>query len=371
MLGRRWSCYVSRSTCPVVNMEIEDYLLRSTSSQLKTSNALFLWRNRPCIVIGRNQNPWTECHLQSMKQDSVPLIRRQSGGGTVYHDFGNTNYTIVMPRSQFDKARSSQLISSALTRHLDVPASVNQRNDIVIKHQSEGMELKVSGSAYRLIKDRAFHHGTMLIHSDLALLERYLHFPKVPLNDIKSRALKSVRSRVTKLTDWSSTVDHMSFCQSVIMEVLRNQDAPAIDLPPSFEYIEHDTHFKYIDSVKDLLGSSSPSEENYLNGDFRRQMESFDWLYGQTPDFSVSISLEDILHENGSQIHLEIHRAQINDVKYTGPDEIIGQKLNQLLIGCRYQSDDVRSLIARLDDGDNDNVMKSILHKLADQYIII
>jgi lipoate-protein ligase A len=97
--------------------------------------------------------------------------RRQSGGGTVYHDLGNTNYSIMMPRGEFDMRRSAQLVCDALRRHLDIPASLTNRNDISVK------ERKVSGSAYRIIQHRAFHHGTMLIDCDLQRLHRYLYAP--------------------------------------------------------------------------------------------------------------------------------------------------------------------------------------------------
>ncbi len=102
-----------------------------------------------------------------MAQDGIPLVRRRSGGGTVYHDLGNSNYSIMMPRPVFQRSTSVSLVCRAL-HQLDIPAKVNDRYDIVI----DGA--KVSGSAYKLINEKAYHHGTMLIDSDLSALGKYL-----------------------------------------------------------------------------------------------------------------------------------------------------------------------------------------------------
>jgi lipoate-protein ligase A len=102
-----------------------------------------------------------------MVQDGIPLVRRKSGGGTVYHDLGNANYSIIMPRPIFQRSTSVSLVCRAL-QQLDIPAEVNERYDIVINGA------KVSGSAYKLINEKAYHHGTMLIDSNLDALGKYL-----------------------------------------------------------------------------------------------------------------------------------------------------------------------------------------------------
>ena len=107
-----------------------------------------------------------------MQSDGIPLVRRKSGGGAVYHDLGNSNYSIIMPRSAFQRSTSVNLICRAL-HQLDIPARVNERFDIVVNDD------KVSGSAYKLTNDKAYHHGTMLIDSDLDALGVYLGSPKV------------------------------------------------------------------------------------------------------------------------------------------------------------------------------------------------
>ncbi|KAI8849079.1 hypothetical protein BC829DRAFT_472928 [Chytridium lagenaria] len=122
-----------------------------------------MYRNDPCVVIGRNQNPWRECNVPLLRKTNIPLIRRRSGGGTVYHDLGNTNYSIHMPRHLFNRDLHAHLVSQALI-DLDIPATVNSRHDITVHNK------KVSGSAYKVVNARAYHHGTMLIDTEIGEL---------------------------------------------------------------------------------------------------------------------------------------------------------------------------------------------------------
>jgi lipoate-protein ligase A len=149
------------------------------------------------------QNPWREANLPLLRQHNIPLIRRKSGGGTVFHDIGNTNYTVFMPRSEFSRTKHLHMIVKALEM-LDIPADVNARHDIIVRvpkrpsasdtvtsdsseagndtgerKSEEFEEYKISGSAYKVVSDRAYHHGTMLIDSDLKGLGMFLKAPKV------------------------------------------------------------------------------------------------------------------------------------------------------------------------------------------------
>ncbi|KAJ1969182.1 hypothetical protein IWQ62_000794 [Dispira parvispora] len=248
-------CYVSKSDDPFTNLAIEEWLLRHGDPH---SYILYLWRNRPCVVIGRNQNPWKECNLDAMHQYGVDLVRRQSGGGTVYHDLGNSLYTIVMPRKKFVRRISAELVARAL-HMIDIPAQVNERNDIVIDN------LKISGSAYKITGERAYHHGTMLIHSDLTTLSECLKNDKPHMI---SKGVESVRSPVTKLGEHSLTVDHDAFCQAVLYEFQRTFGLPGarpLDLVP----------------IDNQTAASHPLISKYL-----ASYRSWDWIYGQTPLFT-------------------------------------------------------------------------------------
>ncbi|KAI0036064.1 hypothetical protein K488DRAFT_76244 [Vararia minispora EC-137] len=118
--------YLSNSTNPYFNLSFEDWLFK-----FKPPNKplLLLYRDDPCVIIGRNQNPWKEVNLSALRETGIPFIRRRSGGGTVFHDIGNTNFSIHLPRTIFDRHATAQVILRAV-RSLGIDAHVNDRNDI-------------------------------------------------------------------------------------------------------------------------------------------------------------------------------------------------------------------------------------------------
>ncbi|KAI8902882.1 lipoate-protein ligase A [Globomyces pollinis-pini] len=293
-------CFISKSVNPFLNLAFEDWYQKLTNDRLlrntKVNHTLFLWRNSPCVVLGRNQNPWKEINFQALKDNNVPLVRRNSGGGTVYHDLGNTNYCHIMPRDEFERNISVTLISQAL-HELDIPSNVNHRYDIVID------EKKVSGSAYKLISDRAYHHGTMLIDTDLDILNTYLNPKK---KELVGLGTDSVRSTVTRLREHSFTVDHSSFCEAVQNE---------------FEY-------KYGDLETIVLDESSMIDT--VKTTFEN-LQKHDWIIGQTPKFTLGIKntftwgdLDFILH---------VHKGTIVDLIFTTDTIGIQPILSKTLVG--------------------------------------
>jgi len=215
--------YLSRTNDPYLNLSIEHHLLQKTPED---STILFLYTNRPCIVIGRNQNPWLEVNLplteklrsearsgRSRLNDSrvensffnVQLVRRRSGGGTVFHDLGNVNYSIICPPSSFDRDKHAEMVVRALQKLGAGRARVNERHDIVVDVGRGGQQVgageqtfKVSGSAYKLTRLRSLHHGTCLLSSpNLARISELLRSPAEPF--IKARGVESVRSKVANV----------------------------------------------------------------------------------------------------------------------------------------------------------------------------
>jgi len=178
------------------------------------AHALLVWRNSPCVVIGRHQNPWVECDLAKMAAAAVPLVRRVSGGGAVYHDPGNTNFTFFGTDATYDLDRQFTVVIMAL-ESLGISARRNKRNDILVDDR------KISGNAFRHTKGRSLHHGTLLVSADLNELTAYLTSPNAaaaitgptaasdarpgPTADtrgsaiISSKGIPSVRSRVANL----------------------------------------------------------------------------------------------------------------------------------------------------------------------------
>ena len=219
--------YQSRSTDPFVNLSIEHFLLENSPPESKT---LFLYANRPCIVIGRNQNPWLETNLQSLRRpignsgtvegvtdqstEGVLCVRRRSGGGSVFHDAGNLNYSVICPRDSFTRDKHAEMVVSALRATGAVNTRVNGRHDIVLdldtnESRSPHKTVKISGSAYKLTRLRALHHGTCLLDSpNLKNIGPLLSSPARPY--IKAKGVESVSSPVGNVS-WaldSSSVPH-------------------------------------------------------------------------------------------------------------------------------------------------------------------
>ncbi|KAI9676804.1 MAG: Biotin/lipoate A/B protein ligase [Trizodia sp. TS-e1964] len=186
-----YQIYISSSASPHLNLSIEHYLLQHTPPN---STVLFLYTNAPAVIIGRNQNPWREAHMPLLSSTSVPLLRRRSGGGTVWHDAGNLNYCAICPSPAFARDRYATVVAAAL-RGLGVAGvRVNGRHDIVMrKGEGEG-ELKISGSAYKLVRGRGLHHGTCLLDADLGCVGRFLASPMRAY--MRARGVESVRSEV-------------------------------------------------------------------------------------------------------------------------------------------------------------------------------
>lgn len=147
---------------------------------------LFLWRNKPTIIIGKHQNPWKECRVQLLEQDGVVLARRRSGGGCVYQDLGNSVFSFLNPISDFSKedykTMNNEVLLAGLKKLGIHDAEATGRNDLCVGGR------KVSGSAYKLSLGKrdgsgrkALHHGTMLLNLDLTALERYLSPNKAKL----------------------------------------------------------------------------------------------------------------------------------------------------------------------------------------------
>jgi lipoate-protein ligase (EC 6.-.-.-) len=197
---------ISESYDPWFNLAVEECIFRQMPA---TQRVLFLWRNADTVVIGRAQNPWKECNTRRMEEDNVRLARRSSGGGAVFHDLGNTCFTFMAGKPEYDKTISTSIVLTALNV-LGVTAEASGRNDLVVK-TAEG-DRKVSGSAYRETRDRGFHHGTLLLNADLSRLANYLNPDKKKL---QAKGITSVRGRVANLVELLPGITHEKICLAV------------------------------------------------------------------------------------------------------------------------------------------------------------
>ncbi len=182
------SVYFSSGFNPAENLGLEDYLISICE---KNEVILYLWQNRKTIVIGKHQNPYKECNLLNLKKDGIHLVRRRSGGGAVFHDLGNLNFTFIAHRENYDQDLHFKVILDAL-KPWGIEAEQTGRNDIAV----DGM--KFSGNAFINGKSVQCHHGTLLVDVNMKELGNYLTPPKIKLQD---KGIESVRSRVVNLKD--------------------------------------------------------------------------------------------------------------------------------------------------------------------------
>ena len=173
---------------PYINLAVESNLL---DNFLPNTVSLFLWKNKQTVVIGTNQNPYSECDIESLLNEDGFLARRRTGGGAVYHDLGNLNFSFIADKDIYDVKKQMQVIQKALL-DFNLETEVSGRNDITYQGR------KFSGNAFAKTKHQGLHHGTILIKTDGERLQRYL---KVKPAKLHKHGVKSVASRVINLSE--------------------------------------------------------------------------------------------------------------------------------------------------------------------------
>jgi lipoate-protein ligase A len=184
---------------PWWNLAVEEYLLYNLE---KDKCVLYLWQNQNTVVIGRNQNAWRECRTKLLEEEGGRLARRLSGGGAVFHDTGNLNFTFLVNRGDYNLEKQVGVILSAVKK-VGIAAEMTGRNDMTVDGK------KFSGNAFCFRKFNAYHHGTILVSADIGKLTRYL---QVSTEKIRSKGIESVQSRVTNLAEYNPdlTIEEIS-----------------------------------------------------------------------------------------------------------------------------------------------------------------
>ncbi|TNV18922.1 lipoate--protein ligase LplA [Buttiauxella sp. B2] len=299
---------ISDSYDPWFNLAVEECIFRQMPA---TQRVLFLWRNADTVVIGRAQNPWKECNTRRMEEDNVRLARRSSGGGAVFHDLGNTCFTFMAGKPEYDKSVSTEIVVNALNS-LGIDAKISGRNDLEVA-TAEGVR-KVSGSAYKETMDRGFHHGTLLLNADLSRLANYLNPDEKKL---QAKGITSVRGRVANLGDLLPGLTHEQICNAVCESF--------------FAYYGERAEAEHIspDALPDLPGFAET---------FARQ-SSWEWNFGQAPAFSHL--LERRFTWGGVELHFDVEKGHITrtqiftDSLNPAPLEALATRLQ----GSVYRSD--------------------------------
>jgi lipoate-protein ligase A len=309
---------VSSSNNPFYNLSFESFLLqnleRETGNKQRT---LFLWRNEPTVVIGRHQNPYSECDIKYMNDNGVHLTRRASGGGAVYQDLGNSIFTFLSNRSLFAKENNFSIIKNAMGA-LGFAVDVSGRNDMTIlvpdlesndtgiTHGSgfiPGCDLKISGSAFKALQNAELHHGTILVDVNMEQMAKILTPSQLKL---QSKGIKSVRSRVINLKKVPSLFNEAisKYGEGVIVK----KD------PQTGKYKETGIHLTKSNFVREInhdviCNSLQTSFMQFYNHDPRQaeilqskditdekleqmieQMKNPEWRYGASPKFTIQFS---------------------------------------------------------------------------------
>ena len=263
--------YVGESVNPYQNLAIEQYLMETVEED---ACILYLWQNSQTVVIGRNQNAWAECRTTELNQDGGHLARRLSGGGAVFHDMGNLNFTFLLSKKNYDVQKQLQVIVEAC-RNLGLDAQVTGRNDVTIDGR------KFSGNAFYDSKGQAYHHGTLLVDVDMTKLGRYLMPSKAKL---QSKGVDSVRSRVVNLKE---------LCPELTIDRMKTEMLTA---------------FQNVYGVESEELSLERFDLGYVNQLWERNA-SWDWNYGKS--LPASFVCEDRFAWGGIQLQLQVERGHV------------------------------------------------------------
>jgi len=302
----------SAVTNPWFNLATEDWIFNTLNPD---SHTLFLWRNSETVVIGRSQNPWVECKTDKMDADDVFLARRQSGGGAVFHDLGNTNFTFLSPSDAYDQEANFTVIINALKK-LGIDATLSGRNDMQVGDR------KISGSAFRHAADRSFHHGTLLVNANMQKLGDYLN--PHPLK-LKAKGIKSVRARVANLVDFNEAINHETLSDAIIEA-----------------FCEYHGETAQVEQLDEASLAKQPTLNAYY-----QQMADWDWRFGKTPEFTHHI--ETRFDWGMMDVHMDVKQAMITEVVIFSDAlnvELI-DLLKNTLTGVKYNKPEIKN---KLDD---------------------
>ena len=304
---------------PWHNLAVEALLFETLGPD---DRAFYLWQNRNTVVIGRHQNAWKECRVKLLEDEGGRLARRSTGGGAVYHDLGNLNFTFVMPRQAYDVHRQLDVIRRAVGA-FGIAAEFTGRNDLVVSESGA----KFSGNAFKFSDSVGMHHGTVLVNVDMGKLSRYLAPGK---DKLKAKGIESVRSRVCNLSELSPVIDIPG-----LMEALKQ--AFIAEYGPAREVSVAELDAKRLGAL----------EAMYTSWDFR---------LGKALPFDAT--LEHRFEWGGVTLALGLRHGEIETAKVYSDamDEAMIDLIAPALFGVRYENAALAAALRRIENPQVDEI---------------
>lgn len=300
------------STDPAYNLAFEEFVLRERTR----GDYLLLWQNDHTVVIGQNQNAEAEINRVFVEQHHIHVVRRTTGGGAVYHDLGNLNYSFITDAPDAERitfTRFTQPVVAAL-RGLGIQAEASGRNDIL----AEGR--KVSGTAQRLLKDRVLHHGTLLFDADPSFISGALNADP---EKFRSKSTKSVRSRVGNIRPLLAQDMSMDEFWAYLKRALAGDGLTA--------------------------GTLSPEELRQVAELKRLKYDTWEWNFGRSPRYNLTCRRR---FAGGTlEPFLAVEQGRITAAAFYGDFLSLCplEPLTEALLGCPFRREDVGAVLDRFE----------------------
>ncbi|MEW9079426.1 lipoate--protein ligase [Terrisporobacter glycolicus] len=303
------------STNAYFNLAMEEYFLKNT-----TEDIFMLWRNESAIIVGKNQNTLSEINYEYVKENKIKIVRRQSGGGAVFHDLGNINFTFISCNDNTfsDFKRFTMPIIDALET-LNIHAEFSGRNDLLIDNQ------KFSGNAQYNYKNKVMHHGTLLFSSEINDLSSAL---KVKPSKFKGKSVKSVKSRVTNISNHLDKNMTVLEFKNYLMNFINSQD---------------ENNRLYELSAQDINEINKLAEEKY---------NTWKWNFGHSPKYALN---NEIKYPGGNiEFSLNVKKGLINEIKFFG--DFFGKKdvsyIEDILKNINHNENSIKAILNNIDIND-------------------